>query len=267
MITILYINNNFSIPNNINNKIFITKDGSGAIIYLLNTDKNILILKVFTKKTQFDIEYKNYLKINKLVKDTFYQKFIIQYLACIEYKDEYIIFMNKIDYLIDSTFLKSINNIEQKYILYQILFIIYSFNNIYSIYFNDLYYNLNIKNIMINNNEIPSSYNFEFNNFKFNIIFNKYKVKFIDYGFITNYPSLHTLIYMELYFNELFNLNIISEVLLYTFFYLIEIYSNNNNIIMDKLNNIINIIFSNNNIEHIVKNFDSLFINILFNTL
>ena len=121
---------------------------------------------------------------------------------------------------------------------------------------------------MINdNNDGPYSHNFKFNNFEFNIIINKYIVKIIDYGYIKNYPTLHTIKYMKLYFNNLFDLNIISEVLLFTFFFFMSIYPQIDKNIINNLNEIIRIIFNNNDIEYIIKNFDALFLNILFNSL
>jgi hypothetical protein len=266
---IIYIIENFIIPENINEKKFYTKSGGGGDIYLLsNHNYNNLILKVFTQHSEFYNEYNNYLDLIQIINDDFYKKFLTQYLAIVEYDHEYIIFMNKNNYLITNSFLSNFNFNEQKNILFQILYIIYIFNHKYLMYFNDLYYDLNIKNIMINDNDEQFSVNFKFNNFEYNLNIDKYIIKIIDYGFIKNFKTLHTTLYMEKYFNKLYELNIISEVLLYTFFFFITIYDTMDiNIIINNLNTLIQIIFDNKEIDYVVKNFDELFIEILFNSI
>ena len=264
-IKIYQCNKFFNIPKNINEKKFLTKERGFGRIYLLENDNINLIMKVFTSKSPFKQEYHNYLNVIKKINKTFYAKFITKYFAIIKNNDEYIFFMNKHKHLINHDFLHNLNIIEQKKILFQTLSIIYTFNNVYSIYFNDIYCNLSTKNIMINKIKVPFSHKFKFNNFEYNILFDKYIIKFIDYGFIKNHKTLNTIKYMKLYFNNLFNNNIISEVLLYTLFFFISIHNNINiQIIINNLRNIVKIIFKNNNKENVIKNFDSLFIKLLF---
>lgn len=255
----------FSIPENIHEKIFYKKERSFGKIYLLKNNNINLIMKIFNTDITFKQEYNNYLYVMKKMNNTFYKKFITNYLAIIKNKEEYIFFMKKNEHLINHDFLCNLNYIEKKNILFQTLSIIYTFNNIYSIYFNDIYCNSSVKNIMINEIKIPFSHKFKFNDFEYNIFFDKYIINIIDYGFITNHKTLNTIKYMKLYFNNLFNINIISEVLLYTFFFFISIHNKIDiNIIMNNLNGIVKIIFNTNNKDYVIKNFDTLFIKLLF---
>jgi hypothetical protein len=118
---------------------------------------------------------------------------------------------------------------------------------------------------MINENDKPLSINFKFNDFNYNLNFNKYIIKIIDYEYIKNHTTLYTIDYMKKYFNKLYQINIISEVLLYTFFFFITLYNTMDKyIIINNLNNMIQIIFDNKDNDYVIKNFDELFLNILF---
>ena len=261
---IIYKSENFEIPSNINDKKYYAKDGGGGSIYTLNG----LILKVFKKKNDFYGEYNNYMNIYNLINDTIYQKFIIKFYAAIKYENEYIIFMDKNNHLINNNFLSNLDFKEQKDILFQVLFLIYVFNNKYLVYFNDLYYSSYIKNIMINDCYNNYNHKFKFKGNEIDININKYIINIIDFGYVQNYPALHTVMYMEKYFNKLFKMNIISEVLLYTLFFFMTLYPTFDKYkIVNNLNNIINIIFNSYEKEYIIKNFDALFINILYNSI
>lgn len=151
---ILYKKDDFIIPNNINEKKYYTKEGGGGTIYILENENKKLILKIFenNKRLEFEKEKYGFFLIKEKNEDKFVNDFIIDYLAIIKYEEQYIFFMKKLDYLINDSFLESITVTEQKNILSQILISIYILNNNYSIYFNDLFQDVRLKNIMVKKN-------------------------------------------------------------------------------------------------------------------
>ena len=267
---IIYKSDDFDIPTNINDKIYFNKEGGGGIIYLLKNNNKELILKIFSKdrKDCFISEKNHYFNIQEKINNHIINQFMINYLAIIEYENEYIIFMDKMDNIINKIFLNNISNIEQKNILFQILNIIFFMNNVFLIYFNDLFTEFKLKNITVLENNINSKLVCKYKNKKIIINIEKYIVKFIDYGFINNNPSFNTIKYMKKYFNELYNENIISEILLYTLFYYKELYKEIDiNSILNNLNNIIKNIYKKYEKNYINKNFDLLLLEELYNNL
>jgi hypothetical protein len=132
--------------------------------------------------------------------------------------------MNKLDYDLNNIFLQNIDKKEKYNILFQSLITIYDMNNNYNIYFNDIYYDNILKNIMIKKikNKIDKKilyYKLDDNNI-INVKIDKYQVQFIDYGYIKTKPKLRTIEYTKKYFNNLYELNIYSEILLFTFIFL-----------------------------------------------
>ena len=265
---VIYKDNNFEIPNNIDNKVYYDKSGGGGVIYLLKYKNKDIIVKNFdeNKKDCFNAEMKNFFYIKDNIKDNYIIKeFIIDYLAFIEYKNNYMIFMNKLYKLLNYHFLKDLKKKEQEYILFQILITIYEMNYKHLIYFNDLYYDNSIKNIMVILNNKPKNLEYIMeDNIKLNYIVNKYQVKIIDYGYITKYPTLHTIKYMKLYFNELLKKNIISEILLFSFFFYLTLYKENKELIINNFNTLINNIFNSNQEDIVIKKFDSFLLQNLY---
>ena len=119
--------------------------------------------------------------------------------------------------------------------------------------------------ILNNNNKKTIEYNFN-DNIKIIIPINKYIIKFIDYGKMNIYPEFRTIEYMEQYFNNLYNENIISEIILFTFFYFLDCGLDKNNVLL-LINKILSIILRSNELNNIEsnnfeknKNIDYLFI-------
>jgi len=256
--------NNIEIIENIENicnynKKFITKEGSSAKIYEFKFRDKQYINKNYTKnkksKKDFEIEKNKFFLVKKRSKNNIlFKNFFVQYILISECNNSYIIIMDKIDYNLDSYFLKNIKNEEKNNLLFQVLFTIYDMNYYNKLFFNDIYYKENIRNIMIlnNNNKRNIEYNF-YDNIKIIIPINKYQIKFIDYGHINTYPEFRTTQYMEKYFNNLYNDNIISETILFTFFYFINCGLDKNNLLL-LINKIISIILRSNELNNIKSN-------------
>jgi len=264
---IYYKTNNFNNIDNIDNienicnynKIFITKAGSKARIYEFKFRDKQYINKNYTKnkksKKDFEIEKNKFFLVKKRTKNNIlFKNFFIQYILISECNNNYIIIMDKIDYNLDSYFLKNINNEEKNNLLFQVLFTIYDMNYYNKLFFNDIYYKENIRNIMIINNSNKRNIEYNFNdNIKIIIPINKYQIKFIDYGKINTYPEFRTTEYMEKYFNNLYNEKIISETILFTFIYFINCDLDKNNLLL-LINKIISIILKSNELNNIKSN-------------
>ena len=264
---IYYKTNNFNNIDNIDNienicnynKKFITKAGSKARIYEFKFRDKQYINKNYTKnkksKKDFEIEKNKFFLVKKRTKNNIlFKNFFIQYILISECNNNYIIIMDKIDYNLDSYFLKNINNEEKNNLLFQVLFTIYDMNYYNKLFFNDIYYKENIRNIMIINNSNKRNIEYNFNdNIKIIIPINKYQIKFIDYGKINTYPEFRTTEYMEKYFNNLYNEKIISETILFTFIYFINCDLDKNNLLL-LINKIISIILKSNELNNIKSN-------------
>jgi hypothetical protein len=128
-------------------------------------------------------------------------------------------------------------------------------NNHYNIYFNDLFSDIRIKNIMIKKNSYVQKLEYHINNSKHSLLIDHYQVVFIDYGFINNYSGFNTTKYMNKYFNHLFTKNIISEIIIFIYFFY-----HKDKKTMDLLLLIVNDIMNNNDIHYLKTNFDILFL-------
>ena len=275
----IYKNMNFTLPEDINNLSFFKKDNGGGEIFTLNNNTKIIIKK-FDKcnKNYFYNEFNNYFYFKEITKNSsILNNFTVNFLALGEKDDNHIIFMEKLDRVIDMDFLHTLDKREVNSILFQVLINIYETNHCFSIYFNDLYWRDKVKNVMVIKNNSPFQLDYKINindntntNEEFNISIdvNQYKIVFIDYGYIKTIPELHTPKYMKKYFNRLNEIGITSEILLYTFFFYLTIYgeSHKSNI-LDNLNNLIDQIIDLDLSGSILKNnenFDLLLLKMLY---
>ena len=165
--------------------------------------------------------------------------------------------MNKLKYNLNLKFLNTIDTEEKNNLLIQTLIILYDMNHNNMIYMNDIYTERGLRNIMVTNvkhNIKNIEYIFDTYNTKLIIPINKYKIKIIDYGWINKYPEFRTTEYMEKYFNNLYKNKIISEVILFTYFYFINC-NLNKTYILPLINKFISDIYTTD-----VKKLDYLFI-------
>jgi hypothetical protein len=122
------------------------------------------------------------------------------------------------------------------------------------IYLNDIYTEGNLRNIMVV--PVNNAINIKYNSHGLIIPINKYKIQIIDYGRINKYPEFRTIEFMEKYFNKLYKNKIISEVILFTYFYFINC-NLNKKYILPLINNFI---ISLKQYTNDVKKLDYLFI-------
>lgn len=212
-------------------------------------------------KKEFEIEKNKFFLVKKRSKNNIlFKSFFIEYILITECDNNFVIVMEKLnEHKLDSYFLKNINNDEKNNLLFQVLINIYDMNHYNKLFFNN---NYDIdKNIIILNNNEKRNIEYVFNdNVKLIVPINKYKIKFNDYSKINTYPEFKTTQYMDKYFNELYTKNIISESILFTFFYFIDCGLDKNNVLL-LINKIISIILKNNEINNEnEKNIDYLFI-------
>jgi hypothetical protein len=243
---IIYLKKN-NIPSNIckKEKTFFAKAGSGNLVYIVDDT----IIKVFDKK---DNEIDNYLRYIETCKNTLLKQHLtyFDFIAICPDK-KYIIGMQKNDHDLTKDFLRTISNKIQVCLLYQCLLTIYTFNHTCKIFFNDIYLQNTIRNVMVNR-ENTSIHSF------INVPKCGYSIKFIDYGHISTEPKLRTLQYILKYFPILKQSNIYSEVVLFTFFYGIALgYKKKDLLII--LNNVIKQIKTKNS-----KKFDEMFIKFIY---
>ena len=261
---IYYKKNNFNNIENIEqicniNKNFITKRGSFAKIYELKIKNKIYINKNYNKnyksKKDFEIEKNKFFLVKKRSNNNIlFKNFFIQYKLISECDKNYIIIMDKIDYNLDIFFLKNINNEEKNNILFQSLITIYDMNHYNKIFLNDIYHKENVRNIMILNNNNKKNIEYDFyDNIKIIIPINKYQIKFIDYGKMNTYADFRTIQYMKEYFNDLYKENIISESILFAFFYFRTCNIPINNV-LPLINKIISIILKSEELNNIISN-------------
>jgi hypothetical protein len=220
------LNNNFEDICNYN-KNFLSKSGSKAIIYKLKMKDKTYINKNYLKndksRKDFEIEKNKFFLVKKRSNNNIlFKNFFIQYYLIAECKNNFIIIMEKMKHDLNAKFLKAISNDEKNNILIQILINIYDMNYYNKIYLNYIYIDKNIRNIMILINDIKINIEYNFNEtVKIIVPVNKYKIKFIDYGNMDDYIKVRTIEYMKEYFKYLYDINIISESILFTFFYFI----------------------------------------------
>jgi hypothetical protein len=253
--------------NNICNiqKKFYQKKGSPATIFITNDNKIIKSIPV-NKNREYSIIKSIYNKIqNYELKQLFVN--IIQIKKCDKY-NYYLLEKYKGD--IDSFFLLSINSNYKKNLLFQCLLAIIFMNHELKVYHNDLYYKTSIRNVMYDNLETPI--HLEYKNIK--ITCKKYLCKIIDFGWVSRKPGFRTTEYHEKYFKTN---KIISEVLLFSFFYLQTINKSNNRSnnksnnkftqyiisILNKMSNLIEKLLESHNLLTPL-NFDIAFFNLFY---
>ena len=252
------LNNNFEDICNYN-KNFLSKSGSKAIIYKLKMKDKTYINKNYLKndksRKDFEIEKNKFFLVKKRSNtNILFKNFFIQYYLIAECKNNFIMIMEKMKHDLNAKFLKAISNDEKNNILIQILINIYDMNYYNKIYLNYIYIDKNIRNIMILINDIKINIEYNFNEtVKIIIPVNEYKIKFIDYGNMDDYIKVRTIEYMKEYFKYLYDINIISESILFTFFYFFNCGLNEKNI-LSLINKIIKIILKSDELNNIISN-------------
>lgn len=213
-----------------------TQEFTGAKIFEIKINNDTFINKNFNKndyktKRIFKIEFDKYMKVKEIIKnDYIFKAFVTPFLYVIECDKNYLILMKKNDYELNNSFIKNIEKKEKINIYLQSIITIFDMNHKNGIFFNDIYYDKIIKNVMINDviNEPVTNINYRLNNnIKILIEIDKYRVQFIDFGYVTTLPKLRTLEYTEKYFKILYDNDIFSEILLFTLFYLTMINKDN----------------------------------------
>jgi len=213
-----------------------TQEFTGAKIFEIKINNDTFINKNFNKndyktKRIFKIEFDKYMKVKEIIKnDYIFKAFVTPFLYVIECDKNYLILMKKNDYELNNSFIKNIEKKEKINIYLQSIITIFDMNHKNGIFFNDIYYDKIIKNVMINDviNEPVTNINYRLNNnIKILVEIDKYKVQFIDFGYVTTLPKLRTLEYTEKYFKILYDNDIFSEILLFTLFYLTMINKDN----------------------------------------
>ena len=206
-------------------------------------------------RKDFEIEKNKFFLVKKRSNNNIlFKNFFIQYYLIAECKNNFIIIMEKMKHDLNAKFLKAISNDEKNNILIQILINIYDMNYYNKIYLNYIYIDKNIRNIMILINDIKINIEYNFNEtVKIIIPVNEYKIKFIDYGNMDDYIKVKTIEYMKEYFKYLYDINIISESILFTFFYFFNCGLNEKNI-LSLINKIIKIILESNELNNIISN-------------
>jgi hypothetical protein len=252
--------------NNICNttKKFYKKKGSPATIFITNDNKIIKAIPI-NKNREYNIIKSIYNKIqNYPLKKLFVN--IIEIKKCKKF-NYYL--LEKYDDDIDSSFISSISSHYKKNLLFQCLLAIIFMNHELKVYHNDLYYKKGIRNIMYNN--LKTNIHFEYKNIK--ITCEKYLCKIIDFGWASQKPGFRTTEYHEKYFKQN---KIISEVVLFSFFYLQTINKSNNKSnnkftqytisIFNKMSNIVeNLLESQNLLTPL--NFDIAFFNLFYDKI
>lgn len=237
----------------INKKIY-RKAGSDATLYQTRNNK-IIKSKPLSNKNKETIAL---LRIKDIKNDTIRQLFsnIIEIKRCNQ--DTYYL-MNKYDIDINRKFLLRLSTTDQLNILTQILFGIYYLNHVLHLYHNDLYFNNNIRNVMCN--KIDNKVNIKYD--KFNIVCENYIIKLIDFGWTENKPAFRTTEYHDKYFRKL---HTVSELVLFTYFYMITL--KNNNLILSIMTDLCLIIEKKltQSQQLTPQNFDFIFFNLITNS-
>jgi hypothetical protein len=197
-----------------NNKYFLKKEFFVKKYQLLSGIYNIL---------NFNIdEYSFYKKYeNKIIKNNFDKNIQLpyKYKLCKSYN---IYIFTKIDYNLNSVFLKKLNKINFNNILIQSIYIIYFLNNILNIFHNDLHQNNKIRNFMINNNK---SKNHKIQIYKNELKIKKYNVVLIDFGLFSKKIGFKNILFYNTKTIKYFYIfEIKSELLIVLYIFLINYY-------------------------------------------
>jgi hypothetical protein len=189
--------------------------------------KNFPLLSSIYNILNFNIdEYTFYKKYqNKIIKNKFDENIQLpyKYKLCKTYS---IYIFTKIDYNLNSFFLKKLNKINFNNILIQSIYIIYFVNHILNVFHNDLYQDNKIRNFMINNNKIK---NYKIKIYKNEINIKEYNVVLIDFGlFSKNLGFKNILFYNKKSIKYLYFFEIKSELLIILYIFLINYYFKKN---------------------------------------
>lgn len=189
--------------------------------------KNYPLLSSIYNILNFNIdEYTFYKKYeNKIIKNNFDKNIQLpyKYKLCESYN---IYIFTKIDYNLNSVFLKKINKIIFNNILIQSIYIIYFINHLLNVFHNDLHQNDKIRNFMINKNQ---NKNHKIELYKNEIKITKYNVILIDFGlFSKNLRFKNILFYDTKSIKYLYFFEIKSELLIVLYIFLINYYSKKN---------------------------------------
>lgn len=189
--------------------------------------KNFPLLSSIYNIFNFNIdEYAFYKKYkNKIIKNKFDKNIQLpyKYRLCKTYS---IYIFIKIDYNLNSFFLKKLNKINFNNILIQSIYIIYFVNHILNVFHNDLHQDDKIRNFMINNNKIK---NHKMKIYKIEINIKKYNVVLIDFGlFSKNLGLKNILFYNTKSIKYLYFFEIKSELLIVLYIFLINYYLKKN---------------------------------------
>jgi hypothetical protein len=197
---IIYKDRNFKLPSCELKLSYLTKAESTAKIYTYKK----YIVKIFEKMNKpCEKEINGYLLAqkckNKYVKNNFQKYYLIG--KC---EERILFFMDRNDTDINKNYLENISKDKKIDILKQCIKVIYEFNHKCNLYFNDIYYNNEIRNIMLKDDI----------------------VKIIDYGTITDKPIHNLLFYTQKIFPELNKKQIYSDLLLFVLFYIMNCCNN-----------------------------------------
>jgi len=182
------------------NEVHITVDNKVLKVIPLYTNKEYDIINVIypkLKKTNINVLFTNIIKVQECGDKNYY-------------------LMDKYDGDINKSFLSKLNHNIQKNLLQQILFSILYMNNELKLFHNDLYVGIFLRNIMYKKIDKDIKLNYK----NINIVCKNYLSKIIDFGWSENKPFFRTLQYHNKYFKKN---KIISEVVIYSYFYLITI--------------------------------------------
>lgn len=211
-------------------KKFYSRAGSRAKIYLFFYNKHEFISKSYEKDEESHIEFlkelNNYLLVkNNSRNNILFQTFFIQIHVALECNNYFNILMNKNSFDLNSSFLQRISNKEKMNLLFQALITIYDMNHNAGVYFNDIYYKDNIRNMMVLENKGNKGRNIQYkmnNEYFINVPIEQYQLQIIDYGRIDETPKFRTTEYMKKYFESFYKRGIISEIIVFAFFYLMN---------------------------------------------
>jgi hypothetical protein len=191
--------------------------------------KNYPLLSSIYNILNFNIdEYTFYKKYeNKIIKNNFDKNIQLpyKYKLCESYN---IYIFTKIDYNLNSVFLKKINKNIFNNILIQSIYIIYFINHILNVFHNDLHQNDKIRNFMINQNKNKNK-NHKIELYKNEIKITKYNVILIDFGlFSKNLGFKNILFYNTKSVKYSYFFEIKSELLIVLYIFLINYYLKKN---------------------------------------
>ena len=257
----IHSNVTLHVSNNVNNickikKTKYKKAGSTAIIYKTYDNKIIKVIPLKSNK-EYNIVKKIYEKLKKSNINVLFVN-ILQIKKCGEYN--YYLLDKYIDD-INGSFLLKINKHYQKNLLFQVLFAILYMNHEIKVFHNDLYYKTHIRNVMYTTIDNPLKLNL----YGIDIKCEKYLCKIIDFGWAQNIPGFRTTEYHKKYFNKN---KIISEIVIFSYFYLLELkpndieYSKYVLLLLQKMSNMVEKLLKNNNNLN-SRNFDVTYFNLL----